>query len=69
MHDFYARYLPQMALAASVPLLIVITLFPINWAAALILLGTAPPDPALYGNGRHGELQMPTAAILKRWRG
>jgi ATP-binding cassette subfamily C protein CydD len=40
MHDYYARYLPQMTLAA-VPLLIVITIFPINWAAALILL--APP--------------------------
>lgn len=41
MHDYYARYLPQMTLAACVPLLIVITIFPINWAAALILLGTA----------------------------
>ena len=54
MHDFYARYLPQMALAASVPLLIVITLFPINWAAALILLGTAPLIPlfmAMVGMG------------------
>lgn len=54
MHDFYARYMPQMALAASVPLLIVITLFPINWAAALILLGTAPLIPlfmAMVGMG------------------
>ncbi|GJL36359.1 thiol reductant ABC exporter subunit CydD [Enterobacter hormaechei] len=54
MHDFYARYLPQMALAASVPLLIVITLFPINWAAALILLATAPLIPifmAMVGMG------------------
>ena len=38
MHDYYARYLPQMTLAASVPLLIVITIFPINWAAPLIPL-------------------------------
>ncbi|QEM92285.1 cysteine/glutathione ABC transporter permease/ATP-binding protein CydD [Kosakonia radicincitans] len=54
MHDFYARYLPQMALAASVPLLIVLTLFPVNWAAALILLGTAPLIPlfmAMVGMG------------------
>lgn len=54
MHDFYARYLPQMALAASVPLLIVVTLFPINWAAALILLVTAPLIPifmAMVGMG------------------
>lgn len=54
MHDYYARYLPQMTLAACVPLLIVITIFPINWAAALILLGTAPLIPlfmALVGMG------------------
>jgi ATP-binding cassette subfamily C protein CydD len=41
MHDYYARYLPQMALAACVPLLIVIAIFPYNWVAALILLCTA----------------------------
>ncbi|MBB1199927.1 cysteine/glutathione ABC transporter permease/ATP-binding protein CydD [Enterobacteriaceae bacterium 89] len=54
MHDYYARYLPQMALAASVPLLIVITIFPSNWVAALILLCTAPLIPmfmALVGMG------------------
>lgn len=54
MHDYYARYLPQMTLAACVPLLIVITIFPSNWAAALILLGTAPLIPlfmALVGMG------------------
>jgi ATP-binding cassette subfamily C protein CydD len=67
MHDFYARYLPQMALAASVPLLIVITLFPINWAAALILLATAPLIPifmAMVGMAR----PMRTDAISKHWR-
>ena len=54
MHDYYARYLPQMALASSVPLLIVIAIFPSNWAAALILLVTAPLIPlfmALVGMG------------------
>ena len=54
MHDYYARYLPQMALAAMVPLLIVITIFPSNWVAALILLGTAPLIPmfmAMVGMG------------------
>ncbi|WES70010.1 cysteine/glutathione ABC transporter permease/ATP-binding protein CydD [Superficieibacter sp. HKU1] len=54
MHDYYARYLPQMALATFVPLLIVIAIFPSNWAAALILLGTAPLIPlfmALVGMG------------------
>lgn len=54
MHDFYARYLPQMALAAAVPLIIVLAIFPSNWAAALILLGTAPLIPlfmAMVGMG------------------
>ncbi|MRT54629.1 cysteine/glutathione ABC transporter permease/ATP-binding protein CydD [Enterobacteriaceae bacterium RIT693] len=54
MHDYYARYLPQMSLAVMVPLLIIIAIFPINWAAALILLGTAPLIPlfmALVGMG------------------
>ncbi len=30
MHDYYARYLPQMALAVSVPLLIVVAIFPLT---------------------------------------
>ncbi|MCM7682310.1 heme ABC transporter permease/ATP-binding protein CydD [Enterobacter bugandensis] len=54
MHDYYARYLPQMALAVFVPLLIVIAIFPVNWVAALILLGTAPLIPlfmAMVGMG------------------
>lgn len=54
MHDYYARYLPQMALAVCVPLLIVVAIFPSNWAAALILLMTAPLIPlfmALVGMG------------------
>lgn len=54
MHDYYARYLPQMALAVTVPLLIVLAIFPSNWAAALILLGTAPLIPlfmAMVGMG------------------
>lgn len=54
MHDYYARYLPQMALAVCVPLLIVVAIFPSNWAAALILLFTAPLIPlfmALVGMG------------------
>ncbi|MEQ1961758.1 cysteine/glutathione ABC transporter permease/ATP-binding protein CydD [Xenorhabdus khoisanae] len=54
MQDFYSRYLPQMVLATIIPILILITLFPINWAAGLILLVTAPLIPlfmALVGLG------------------
>lgn len=54
MQDYYARYLPQMYLAALIPLLILIAVFPINWAAGLILFLTAPLIPlfmALVGMG------------------
>ncbi|MFN6886747.1 ABC transporter transmembrane domain-containing protein, partial [Proteus mirabilis] len=54
MQDYYARYLPQMYLASIVPLLILITIFPINWTAGLILFVTAPLIPlfmALVGLG------------------
>ena len=54
MQEYYSRYLPQMTLSATIPLLILITLFPINWVAALILLVTAPLIPifmALVGLG------------------
>jgi len=54
MHDYYARYLPQMSLAVMVPVLILIAIFPSNWVAALILLCTAPLIPlfmAMVGMG------------------
>ncbi|MCG8708999.1 cysteine/glutathione ABC transporter permease/ATP-binding protein CydD [Brenneria sp. 4F2] len=54
MQDYYSRYLPQMYLAGLIPLLILIAIFPINWAAGLILLLTAPLIPlfmALVGMG------------------
>ncbi|MBS0875976.1 MULTISPECIES: cysteine/glutathione ABC transporter permease/ATP-binding protein CydD [unclassified Tatumella] len=54
MQDYYARYLPQMSLAALIPLMILIVLAPVNWAAALILFCTAPLIPlfmAMVGMG------------------
>lgn len=45
LQDYYARYLPQIGLTACIPLLILATLFPLNWAAAAILLCTAPLIP------------------------
>lgn len=54
MQDYYSRYLPQMYLAGLIPLLILIAIFPINWAAGLILFVTAPLIPifmALVGMG------------------
>jgi ATP-binding cassette subfamily C protein CydD len=45
LHDFYAKYLPQMMLAGFIPLLILACVFPLNWAAGIILLATAPLIP------------------------
>ena len=45
LHDFYGRYLPQMSLAAFIPLIILVAVFPLNWAAGVILLMTAPLIP------------------------
>ncbi|WP_067568271.1 heme ABC transporter permease/ATP-binding protein CydD [Candidatus Hoaglandella endobia] len=54
LHVFYARYLPQIYLAVLVPLMILVVVFLINWAAGLILFLTAPLIPlfmALVGMG------------------
>lgn len=45
LHDFYARYLPQMLLAGFIPLVILVVVFPLNWAAGLILFCSAPLIP------------------------
>ncbi|QIQ20936.1 heme ABC transporter permease/ATP-binding protein CydD [Zophobihabitans entericus] len=54
LQDFYSRYLPQMRLAAMIPLFILVAILPVNWAAAVILFITAPLIPlfmALVGMG------------------
>lgn len=45
LHNFYARFLPQQSLSAIVPVVILIAIFPLNWAAGLILMITAPLVP------------------------
>lgn len=45
MQEFFSRYLPQMAIAVFIPLVILVAVFPVNWAAGIILFGTAPLIP------------------------
>lgn len=45
MQEFFSRYLPQMAVAVFIPVVILVSVFPVNWAAGIILLGTAPLIP------------------------
>ncbi|WP_304526264.1 thiol reductant ABC exporter subunit CydD [Halomonas sp. I5-271120] len=45
LEAYYARYLPQTALAALIPLAILAVILPIDWVSALILMVTAPLIP------------------------
>jgi len=45
LQAFYARYLPQLALAALIPGAILAVVFPVSWAAGGLLLATAPLIP------------------------
>jgi len=45
LQDFYALFLPQLALAVLVPLTIAAAVFPVSWAAGALLLVTAPVIP------------------------
>ena len=45
LQDFYAFYLPQLALAVMIPAAIVAFVFPHSWAAGGLLLATAPLIP------------------------
>ncbi|MFK8067581.1 MAG: thiol reductant ABC exporter subunit CydD [Gammaproteobacteria bacterium] len=45
LENYYARYLPTMALVALIPLSILVFVFPIDWISAVVLLVTAPLIP------------------------
>ena len=45
LENYYARYLPTMALVALIPLSILVFIFPIDWISGLVLLITAPLIP------------------------
>ena len=45
LQNYYADYRPQMMLCGTIPLIILLAVLPISWAAALILLITGPLIP------------------------
>lgn len=54
LHGYFARFLPQMAVAVVVPLMILLLVFWLDWLAGLFLLASAPLIPlfmALVGMG------------------
>lgn len=79
LHNFYARYLPQQFLSLLVPMIILCFVFPINWAAGLILFVTLPLLPlfmalagikAVEANQRNiGVLSRISGQFLDKLRG
>jgi ATP-binding cassette subfamily C protein CydD len=68
LHDFYAFYLPQMALAVMIPAAIVAFVFPYSWAAGGLLLLTAPLIPlfmVLVGMGAESISQRHFQALSR----
>ena len=68
LHDFYAFYLPQLALAVMIPLAILCVVFPISWAAGGLLLLTAPLIPLfmiLVGMGAESVSQRHFQALAR----
>ncbi|VTU06736.1 cysteine/glutathione ABC transporter membrane /ATP-binding protein [Actinobacillus indolicus] len=71
IHNFYARYLPQQYLSVIVPLVILCAVFPLNWAAGVILFATLPLLPifmALAGI-KAAEANQKNIGILSRLSG
>ena len=52
LEPYYARYLPQMAVVALVPLSILAFVFPLDWISGLVLLVSAPLIPRVHGPDR-----------------
>jgi len=68
LHDFYAFYLPQLALAVMIPLAIAAFVFPVSWVAGTIFLATAPLIPLfmiLVGMGAESISQRNFQALAR----
>jgi ATP-binding cassette, subfamily C, bacterial CydCD len=68
LHNFVARYVPQMALAALLPLTMLAFVFPISWATGGLLMITAPLIPLfmiLVGMGAESISQRHFQALAR----
>ncbi|MCP4626250.1 MAG: cysteine/glutathione ABC transporter permease/ATP-binding protein CydD [bacterium] len=68
LHDFYAFYLPQLALSAMIPAAVLAFVFPHSWAAGGLLLATAPLIPlfmVLVGMGAESISQRHFQALAR----
>jgi ATP-binding cassette subfamily C protein CydCD len=68
LHNFVARYIPQLVLAALVPPAMLAFIFPISWATGALLLFTAPMIPLfmiLVGMGAESISQRHFQALAR----
>ena len=68
LQEFYALYLPQLALVVLLPLTIAAAVFPVSWAAGVLLLATAPMIPLftiLVGMGAESISQRHFQALAR----
>ncbi len=68
LHNFFARYLPQLALAVLIPLSILAVVFPVSWTAGIILAATAPLIPlfmVIVGMGAESVSQRQFQALSR----
>jgi ATP-binding cassette, subfamily C, bacterial CydD len=68
LHDFFAHYLPQLALAVAIPAAILFFVFPLSWAAGGLLFLTAPLIPlfmVLVGMGAESISQKHFQALAR----
>lgn len=68
LHGFFAHYLPQMALAITIPAAILTFVFPVSWAAGGLLMVTAPLVPlfmVLVGMGAESVSQRHFQALSR----
>jgi ATP-binding cassette subfamily C protein CydD len=68
LHDFFAFYLPQLALAVMIPAAVLAFVFPHSWAAGGLLLITAPLIPLfmiLVGMGAESISQRHFQALAR----
>lgn len=71
LQDFVARYLPQMFLAVSIPLVLLVVIIPQSWVVGMIFLVTAPLIPMfmIFVGGKAAEANRRNFEALSRLGG
>ncbi|MGJ8515219.1 thiol reductant ABC exporter subunit CydD [Carnimonas bestiolae] len=68
LDGYYADYVPQMYLCGIIPLIIIVAVMPLNWAAGVILLITGPMIPLNMAMVGMGAKNLQQAQIVEMGR-